>query len=388
MRYTKPDSLKTLKTLNWPNKTFMNLSNNNFFIKIKGYITNMFYNQSDLLPISIGEQSFAININRLIILINFFFNLEIASNQQLSSFVNKITSLKKFIKKTFKIDVYIILNNYYLFLWKFNLYNNCTDKQAFEVIQEAKKENIFYVSEANFFYKIKENYKNIMYINKTPKNIFFYKLINPLFTIFNHKTIDCILITKIISTELNNLRKNHNKFIYCLKDILNYLFKMNKNLTGLKLIIKGRLTPNNRQTRRKQKKTIIIGKLENTKKNNYLINGSNLAYSCFGIINISLTCNIKKEMSTTIYNNDKNTKLQTMLFRRNITDTILKNIIQKNIYINIFTIINNTLSNRYHLLKISNKKEFIKTIFLNKVKPDGKSIFINTLNFFIIISKF
>jgi hypothetical protein len=112
-----------------------------------------------------------------------------------------------------------------------------------------------------------------------------------MFSNFFATTPDLIMLTNALAYEFKILRKRHSYFISFLQQIIHYMlvkYQEHTTILGLRLTIKGRITFGTRQTRRKQKKIIYIGKLNGGLIESSIDTASSLAISRFGTINIKL----------------------------------------------------------------------------------------------------
>jgi hypothetical protein len=112
-----------------------------------------------------------------------------------------------------------------------------------------------------------------------------------MFSNFFATTPDLIMLTNALAYEFKILRKRHSYFISFLQQIIHYMlikYNVHTTILGLRLTIKGRITFGTRQTRRKQKKIISIGKINGGLVESSIDTASSLAISRFGTINIKL----------------------------------------------------------------------------------------------------
>jgi hypothetical protein len=151
-------------------------------------------------------------------------------------------------------------------------------------------------SEFNFLVtkclKLYNRYKNIVnYFFRFRKNRFFMRILPIMFSNFFASTPDLIMLANAIAYEFKILRKRHSYFISFLNQIIHYMlikYHAHTSILGLRLTIKGRITFGTRQTRRKQKKIIYIGKINGGLLESSIDSASSLAISRFGTINIKL----------------------------------------------------------------------------------------------------
>lgn len=375
----------------WPS---LFLSNNNFkkslygfslYKNIERYLDNLLqeriteetlYNTNDT-AITRGNHSIISHLGGLIIYLNYYFDLKLATKKQINSLSLKFYYANLFLKNLLNIRVTIISENFYLFMWKNELYNSCTDSESLKAISLAKEHNPhYYMMESGFFELIKGKYDSFIkaFGHNSKKNRYFIRIVQPLFILFHHRTLDCKIIAGVIAKELGLLRKGHKQFLRIIKDIFSYLFTQYKNkLEGLRLTIKGRLTLQNRQTRRKQKRIIAFGIIHNSKRRIHALQNSSLAYNRFGLINITFAYSfIKNEL---IQNRKGlNMKLSSLLFKK--LNFKLKNTMElfdheikfpsKELFLT-FIVFIRFLRNRMYINKLLTQKlPFTGTRFLNE----------------------
>jgi len=323
------NALRLTQGYNWPNRFIeridsqKSLYNFSLYRHIEKYLTSVFYNFENKIEIGntnilVGSFSITSYFGGIIVYINFFFDLKITTKNQIDELKKGLKHAKIYLMKVLKLKITFILNNFYMFMWKYELYNDCVDIGSLRAIQTAQKTNPYYIVETEYFRTIRGSFEEIKrQFNFYAKNQFFYRVIQPLFILFHHKHLDCRIIANIIAHELGLLRKGHKYFLLFIKNILSFFFnRYNKKIKGIKIIIKGRLTLQNRQTRRKQKKIILFGTMHDSKRNVYIAESSSLAHNRFGIINVNLSYSYHKRVDLTdLKKKTKNNNIATVFYK-------------------------------------------------------------------------
>jgi hypothetical protein len=197
--------------------------------------------------------------------------------------------IKRRLKAVIKNMVYeYYKNNAKYFFETSNLELNLSDSFSFLTDIDDSEFN-FLVTKCLKLYNRYRNIEN--YFFKFRKNRFFMRILPIMFSNFFATTPDLIMLTNALAYEFKILRKRHSYFISFLQQIIHYMlvkYQEHTTILGLRLTIKGRITFGTRQTRRKQKKIIYIGKLNGGLIESSIDTASSLAISRFGTINIKL----------------------------------------------------------------------------------------------------
>lgn len=382
----KSNNLRISSIYNWPNRLIesgfntKNKFNSSLYTNIQKFLISILtknykgFKQNNAI-ITTGTTHIVSYLKGLTIYINFFFDLKLAADDHIKELKIKLKKAKGYLSKTLGVNVTFILNNLYIYLWKYELYNNCTDKASLQAIKLAKDSNLYYFKEADYFNKIR--YDLIDYNVKFKffeKNQYFLRVMQPFFVLFNHRQIDCKILSSVIAFELGSLRKGHKQFLLFVKSIIQYLYDKNKNhITSVKIIIKGRLTLQNRQNRRKQKKIISFGKINNSKRDFLIFDANSLAFNRFGLINVVFSYSCLRHKRSILVKNEKevNGALNNYYYIKAV-------LIDNNLLKTKFNI-SNFLKNRIKVSSYKNKN------YLNVFKyKDQKSLNIKQLNAFLL----
>lgn len=315
----------------------------------KKYYSNKKTTSGTNTTIFIGNVSFKKNYDGLYIKINYYLDKNFAKQETLLFIKKKLKEAQFFLQKTLKHNIYIIKNNLHNVFKLIPLINNKmllkSNLQRLKIIllkNPMEKKKLY--KDLQYSNKINKEYlyfkKSLMFYQK---NEYFNRLHKVFFILFLYKRIDVKLLVNAIAIELSKLRKGHSFFFKFLNNMLTLLInnqKTNHKIKGLSLTIKGRLILRNRQTPRKKKFILNIGKLNRMTLNSYIIQENCVSIGRLGSVNINLLINFSK-IKRINYNMDSS------------------ELVNKHININNKLLLTNT--------KIIHKSDYIKNFFLNRV---------------------
>lgn len=243
-------------------------------------------------PIILGMTHLYRTGGMLFVELNYYLNLDLILRKFALDLFLILRQSSRYLSKLFKLNVKVLHINYYLFIWKCIIFNEIRNYRLMRTLarfaaysKSNKKEyNLF-----NLIYMpLYQEY--LTYFKWALKNTFAQRVLPIIFVFFFTLFSDATLLANSFAYELQVLRKNHKYFLTFCKKVLKYCYKtLNLWFEGIEIIFKGRLTLKTRQTRRKQKKFFLFGKISRRAAKSYIDQSSALAINRFGVINIKIT---------------------------------------------------------------------------------------------------